>query len=250
VTAAGENRQPGGTAAAIDKDGHIARYRQRLVETRAYEREMQIRLKRRVFDTFDQLLRHTGRPGLSAGTSLLDLGAADGSFVDCCIDSGLEARGIDIDDGINLEDTPFPVGDGSVDVVTANSVIEHLLSPENILSESLRTLKPGGALILVTPNWRFSVREFYDDPTHVRPYTQESISELLRMYGYEDIRVYPWIVKKPAAMWELPLAFHIARFLPFRGDAPSWIPELLKGRSKVMLIVGSKPAVPALSSRS
>lgn len=222
------------------KEAHLERYRQRLLETDPYERDNQRRLKGRVFDTFDRFLIHNGQAGLKPGIRLLDLGAADGSFVDCCIERGVEATGVDIDDGVNLEDTPLPMADESFDVITANSVIEHVGSPANILSESLRCLKPGGALILVTPNWKFAFREFFDDPTHLRPYTRDSISELLHMYGYENIRVVPWIVKKPAMMWDLPYAFHIARYLPFRGDAPAWIPGFLKGRSKVMLVAGLK----------
>ena len=56
-----------------------------------------------------------------------------------------------------------------------NSVIEHIYNPNNFLNEIKRILKKNGNLIIVTPNFRFSFKEFYDDPTHVKPYTEESL---------------------------------------------------------------------------
>jgi hypothetical protein len=37
-------------------------------------------------------------------------------------------------------------------------------------------------------------------------------------------------------MWDLPRAFAFARYIiPFRGDAPAFIPEFLKGKSGTIL---------------
>ena len=219
---------------------HLEKYHGRLLQTSDYEQGLQRNLKRRVFDTFDQFLRFAGAKALTSETQLLDLGSADGSFVDYCIEQGLQAFGTDINDGVNLECDALPFDDGVFDVITANSVLEHLQSPANILGEAFRTLKSGGALILVTPNWKFCVKDFYDDPTHVRPYTVSSVSELLAMYGFDNVVVVPWLVKKPAWVWRLPFIFQIARFLPFRGNAPGWIPGFLKGRSAVMMIYAAR----------
>ena len=87
---------------------------------------------------------------------------------------GLEARQLDVTDNIDFETDALPLADNSVDVVTAVSLIEHLRSPRMLLAETLRVLKPGGTMILVPPNWRYSYREFFDDPTHVHPYTDRS----------------------------------------------------------------------------
>jgi 2-polyprenyl-3-methyl-5-hydroxy-6-metoxy-1,4-benzoquinol methylase len=226
---------------------HLEKYRGRLLETSDYEQGLQRLLKTRVFDTFDQFLLFAGARGLTPETHLLDLGSADGSFVDCCIKKGLQAFGTDISDGVNLESDALPFANDGFDVITANSVLEHLQSPANMLGEARRTLKPGGALVLVTPNWKLCVKDFYDDPTHVRPYTASSVSELLMMYGFKNIVVVPWLVKKPAWVWRLPFIFHIARLLPFRGDAPGWVPGFLKGRSNIMMVFAVKPTLPANS---
>ena len=55
------------------------------------------------------------------------------------------------------------------------SVIEHIQNPTNILKEILRVLKIGGILIIITPNFKYLHKNFYDDPTHIRPYTEKSL---------------------------------------------------------------------------
>lgn len=53
----------------------------------------------------------------------------------------------------NIEEDVFPYADESMDVVLFCEIIEHLLNdPVHALIESRRVLKPGGALILTTPN--------------------------------------------------------------------------------------------------
>ena len=46
----------------------------------------------------------------------------------------------------------IPLSTGSVDVVSALQVIEHFSTPENFLAEVARILRPGGILLLSTPN--------------------------------------------------------------------------------------------------
>ncbi|MBM3558956.1 MAG: class I SAM-dependent methyltransferase [Alphaproteobacteria bacterium] len=220
----------------------IRRYRAGLLATDKYASDRQRRLKRRAFETFDQFLRHRGRTGLLPGARLLDLGAADGSFVAVARERGLEASGLDISDGVNFEHDALPADDASLDIVTASSVIEHLASPARLLAETGRVLRPGGALILVTPNWRYCMPSFFDDPTHVHPYTERSLAKLLANHGFRPVSVVPWLVKKPAWLWDLPHSFFAARYLlPFRGDAAGWIPGFLKGRSAALLALGVKP---------
>jgi SAM-dependent methyltransferase len=47
---------------------------------------------------------------------------------------------------------PLPFDDGSFDVVVFGEVIEHLFDPDSALDEIHRVLKPGGRLIVTTPN--------------------------------------------------------------------------------------------------
>jgi ubiquinone/menaquinone biosynthesis C-methylase UbiE len=46
----------------------------------------------------------------------------------------------------------MPIGDGSIDVVMARSVMEHVTDPELVYAEIYRVLKPGGRFIFLTAN--------------------------------------------------------------------------------------------------
>jgi SAM-dependent methyltransferase len=53
----------------------------------------------------------------------------------------------------NIEDDPFPFDDGAFDVVLFCEIVEHLLmNPVAVLTEIKRVLRPGGLLVLTTPN--------------------------------------------------------------------------------------------------
>ena len=139
----------------------LLNYNKNLLTTQKYNKKLQLSLKRRVFITFDNLLKSRGYIGLVKGRKLLDLGSADNTFVNVCIENGLIARGLDIADNINFERDKLPIKSNSIDIVTGISIIEHLYSPERFLSEIKRVLKPSGFLILVMPNWKYSWRSYY-----------------------------------------------------------------------------------------
>lgn len=60
---------------------------------------------------------------------------------------------------VDLNTAPVPYEDGFFDTVIAGDVIEHVANPMAMLCESNRVLKPGGRLIVSTPNpyyyWEF-----------------------------------------------------------------------------------------------
>ena len=167
------------------------------------------------------------------------MGSADGSFIKVAQNNGLKSEGLDIDK-INFENEKFKFENNKFDLVTAISVIEHLANPSNFLSEINIILKKDGFLILVTPNWEFDMKNFYDDPTHVKPYTKKSIDFLLRSFHFENIKVVPWIMCKPSWMWKIPFSFELAKIIPFRGSQNKFIPEFLKGKSKSLLVICQK----------
>lgn len=47
---------------------------------------------------------------------------------------------------------PLPLGDGCADVVVAVEVVEHLENPRALFREAVRILRPGGLLVVTTPN--------------------------------------------------------------------------------------------------
>lgn len=74
------------------------------------------------------------------------------------------------------------VANGSVDMVFASNVFEHLTRDEMTacLSEVRRVLRPGGALHIVQPNYRLCYAEYFDDYTHVSIYSDRSLADLLK----------------------------------------------------------------------
>jgi ubiquinone/menaquinone biosynthesis C-methylase UbiE len=58
----------------------------------------------------------------------------------------------------SILEMPFP--DAHFDIVVSSEVIEHTPNPEQAIKEIYRVLKPGGVMVLSTPNrfWIFSLR--------------------------------------------------------------------------------------------
>ena len=63
---------------------------------------------------------------------------------------------------------PLPFADASYDVITAFQFIEHIKPRKEFIKECLRVLKPGGSLLVTTPNIKKSLAR---NPFHVHEYT-------------------------------------------------------------------------------
>ena len=80
------------------------------------------------------------------------------------------------------------------DLITALDLVEHFHKPEvlRFLDGCAAALRPGGRLILQTPNadspWGTTHR--YNDFTHEAAFTEYSIGQILGLAGFEDINVY------------------------------------------------------------
>lgn len=78
----------------------------------------------------------------------------------------------------------LPLADACADVVLSLQVVEHIWSPEELLAETARVLRPGGLLALTTPNREtFSPglgrRETPTNPFHVREFDAAELAELV-----------------------------------------------------------------------
>lgn len=80
----------------------------------------------------------------------------------------------------------LPIASGVVDVVAALQVIEHLWEQEGFLAECARVLRPGGRVLLTTPN-RLTFSPGRDrplNPFHTRELAPSELDILLRGAGF------------------------------------------------------------------
>lgn len=139
---------------------------------------------------------------------IVDLGCGRGEWLEVLRDEGLPATGVDNNEAqaeaarqlgldIEIDDAIVWLGaqkDRSIDLLSAFHLVEHLEFPVlvNLLKEALRVLKPGGGLLIETPNPESLIvgaYKFWFDPTHVRPYPPELLSQLLETLTFQDIKV-------------------------------------------------------------
>lgn len=83
----------------------------------------------------------------------------------------------------------LPILSGSVDRVFAQHIIEHLRNPSGAIGEWHRVLRPGGRLVVLTPNARYPDPAVFEDPTHVRIFGASSLRAMLHGSGFQVIRV-------------------------------------------------------------
>ena len=138
----------------------------------------------------------------------LDLGCGRGEWLQLVSEWGFRAVGVDQDLGMlqACEERHLPAkqedilahlqscADESVAVVTAFHVAEHLPFPrlQELVAHALRVLRPGGLLILETPNpenLMVGACNFYLDPTHQRPIPPLLLDFLVEYSGFRRSKV-------------------------------------------------------------
>lgn len=91
------------------------------------------------------------------------------------------ASGIKITEG-SADAIPHP--DETFDAVFCCWLFEHLHRPDEAMLEIRRVLRPGGMCFLVVPSEHQIGKGFYDDYTHVRPFTRRSLAQLSDSNGF------------------------------------------------------------------
>jgi ubiquinone/menaquinone biosynthesis C-methylase UbiE len=89
-------------------------------------------------------------------------------------------------EGINIvlgdaDSLPFP--DGHFQAAFCCWLYEHLPDPKSALIELHRVLQSGGYAWVIVPT-PHDMTAFYDDYTHLRPYTHRSLSQLAKAAGF------------------------------------------------------------------
>lgn len=153
------------------------------------------------------LIRYLGLKSSAKGR-LLDVGCGGGRYLRRMKRSGWQVEGIDFDEkatarlagktGIkvmagHLIEQKLP--DQTYDAITMSHVIEHLYDPVSLLSECKRLLKPGGRLVVVTPNAQsLGAAEFgkywrgLEPPRHIHIFSPGNLVNCARLAGFDDIQ--------------------------------------------------------------
>ncbi|MEI7914745.1 MAG: class I SAM-dependent methyltransferase [Mycobacteriaceae bacterium] len=134
----------------------------------------------------------------------------------------------------NLAQLPMP--DAGLDVVVNFQVIEHLWDQPQFITECLRVLRPGGSLLISTPN-RITFTPGRDtplNPFHTRELNAAELTGLLRDGGFEVREIHgvfhgPALAAMDGRHGGSIIDAQIERAL---ADAP-WEPELLADVSAV-----------------
>ena len=159
----------------------------------------------------DCLLRATslcrslnGKPG-----TILDVGCGTGRFLELAQEKGWRTLGLELSKGV-AENTAQRLGsqvyvgsileaglpDQYVDVVTLFDVIEHLEDPVRGLQVCHRVLKPGGAIVLTTPNFNGIGRRLVGESAfgiwpdeHLQYFQPSTLRRAFRAAGFERIQL-------------------------------------------------------------
>lgn len=176
----------------------------------------------------EQLAEYLLRGYHISGGRLLDSGSGRADFAKAFAKAGLNTWAIDgsryekeYKDGVHyigdfdLETGTLPFKDDYFDVVFSKSVLEHIHRPEKYLSEIRRVLKPGGLFIVMVPDWYTQMYIYYDDFSHVQPYTRKGMEDVLKVFGFENVSAE--IFYQLPIVWKYPAIKIICRFLQFIG---------------------------------
>ena len=136
---------------------------------------------------------------------MLDVGCGGGKFLRSMKQLGWQTQGVEFNQSAvatcheaglevfqgELAAAAFP--DSSFDLVTARHVIEHIADPKPFVAEIFRVLKPGGLMLLRTPNsealgrgW-FGTHWFANDaPRHLILFSSRNLELLANQQGFRQ----------------------------------------------------------------
>jgi len=157
---------------------------------------------------FQKALSHLEIDGVKG--RILDFGGGVGYFAQLALELGWDAYSLDVSEhaqkaaAIRLgserslsPDQLEAFGTGCCDVVTLWCVIAHVPDPLSVVRQALDLLKPGGTLLVTTPNFIFQgalarALAKLDKPydlvcrDHVLHFTPEALGQLLQKAGLEQ----------------------------------------------------------------
>lgn len=186
---------------------------------------------------------------------LLDVGCGRGEYLKAFAHLGFEVAGVDSAQSapgmapglcvevVNVEQEPLPFPDASFDYIYSKSVVEHLRRPGDMLAECFRVLRPGGAVVIMTPSWKHQWRVFYEDYTHVTPFTVNGLTDAMTLAGFSQVHVElfwqlpflwrrPWLSPAARLVGLLPLRYRPWNRVPW----PESVNKLIRFSREAMLL--------------
>lgn len=128
-----------------------------------------------------------------AGTSLLEVGAGDRSFEKKMTDywGSVTYVSCDIDPTYPHEFNHIDEVTGEYDLICAFEMIEHVTLDDaaHVIQRMYESLKPGGAVILTTPNIYYPPA-FMRDVTHITPFCYDELGGLLSLTGFNVTSIH------------------------------------------------------------
>lgn len=140
---------------------------------------------------------------------LLDVGCGSGAFLADMQRLGWQVEGVDFDAAAaanaarkglrvhlgSLAAQNFP--DAEFDAITLSHFIEHVYEPRGLLQECLRILRPGGRVVIVTPNTQSYGHERYannwkylEPPRHLHLFNSRALTTLAQSAGFHVTQVF------------------------------------------------------------
>jgi 2-polyprenyl-3-methyl-5-hydroxy-6-metoxy-1,4-benzoquinol methylase len=156
-------------------------------------------IKKLIFSPLKFIVRSTR---IRENGNFLDIGCGDGKFLRLMREFGMSCYGIEPNNpkkiaedrlkilNCELKDAKFK--SNFFDVITLNHVFEHVNSPSLILEEIYRILKPGGHVIIATPNIGSLTAKLFgkywlqlDTPRHLFLYSEKTMRDYAEKEGFK-----------------------------------------------------------------
>jgi len=139
---------------------------------------------------------------------VLDLGCGPGTFLSLFREAQIPAYGVDaneeavktcLDRGLRAERADavehlLSLPENSLGGIASFHLVEHLDAEalEALLTLSLSRLRPGGQIVIETPDPRSLLvlsQDFFKDPSHLRPLHPEGLLILMEEIGFVEVRI-------------------------------------------------------------
>ncbi|PIP47899.1 MAG: hypothetical protein COX14_04940 [Chloroflexi bacterium CG23_combo_of_CG06-09_8_20_14_all_45_10] len=170
------------------------------------------------------------------GTNLLDIGCGEGFFLFNASRAGYVAKGIELSqdaaayakrefslaiEARAFEERQFP--ENCFDIVTLWQVLEHLPYPLAILKEVHRILKPGGLLIVSTPDIegipaRIFRRKWWNiRKLHINQFTTKTLTDILQNAGFKNVSPVSYKESISLLMLFIPMLRYLKIYEPLKA---------------------------------